>query len=220
MGTSSKMLHENLRATAIPQNGFFTSKQAVEAGYADSVHNYHVANGDWVKVYRGIYRLSEVPPPEWPELTVWTLWSRGRDGLPQGVLACETALAIHGHIPREGDVMHLIVPKAFRRNSEIPEQLRIYKEDLEAADIEDRGAFRVTTMARTIRDLMEHCTNPKILQRIAALSPKEAKAESPGADGPEVTHWPEWDYVWAGPVGVSGWGPGKTFEDAIQAGED
>jgi predicted transcriptional regulator of viral defense system len=219
MGTSSKQLLERLRAVAGGQQGFFTSKQAVDTGYADSVHSYHVANGDWEKVHRGIYRLADIPAAEWPELAIWTLWSRGRDGVPQGVFCGETALAIHGHIPREDTVMHMIVPRNFRRNSETPEQLRLYKEDLGISEVEDRGVFRVTTMTRTIRDVMQFCTKPKILEKVKHLAGGSSSAALTPC-GPEVTRWPDWDYVWGGAVRVSGWSSGKSFEDVIKAGED
>ncbi|MGB7128727.1 MAG: type IV toxin-antitoxin system AbiEi family antitoxin domain-containing protein [Candidatus Rhabdochlamydia sp.] len=40
------------------QQGYFTFKQAIAAGFSDKNHRYHVQNGDWIKVLRGIYRLS------------------------------------------------------------------------------------------------------------------------------------------------------------------
>ena len=49
MGTSSKTIHKALIEIAELQGGCFTAKQAVSVGYADSVHNYHVSNGDWTK---------------------------------------------------------------------------------------------------------------------------------------------------------------------------
>ena len=212
MGTSSKAILEILRGIAASQGGFFTSKKAVEAGYADSVHNYHVRNGDWLKVFRGIYRLAEAEPVEWPELTIWTLWSRDRDGVHQGVFCLETALAVHGKIDMEGNVMHMMVPRSFRRNSEIPEQLRLYKEDLPPEDVETRGPFSVTTLARTVADLLKSCTNPKILSLVQGLKLVDDQAAGVPADS--------WDEPWRGEYRSSQWSPGRTFEEALMAGED
>lgn len=54
MGTSSKALAIKLRKLADRQHGCFTAAQAVEMGYADSVHLYHVNRGEWIRVSRGI----------------------------------------------------------------------------------------------------------------------------------------------------------------------
>ena len=43
------------------QQGYFTAGQAVEAGYARSTHSYHVDAGNWLREYRGIYRLRRYP---------------------------------------------------------------------------------------------------------------------------------------------------------------
>jgi hypothetical protein len=61
MGTSSKELARKLLKLAQRQHGCFTAAQALEIGYADSVHLYHVKNGEWIRVFRGVYRLAEAP---------------------------------------------------------------------------------------------------------------------------------------------------------------
>ena len=43
------------------QQGFFTAKQAIRAGFAEKVHAYHVKAGNWIREHRGIYRLAEFP---------------------------------------------------------------------------------------------------------------------------------------------------------------
>jgi hypothetical protein len=40
---------ERLFAFAEAQQGYFTTAQAAEAGYARSTHSYHVAFGNWVR---------------------------------------------------------------------------------------------------------------------------------------------------------------------------
>lgn len=152
MGTSSKELFNTLSMVAAQQEGYFSAKQAVLAGYADSVHNYHVRNGDWEKVYRGIYRLQGHPPGEWPELVIWSLWSRGREDEPLGVYSHETALAIHG-VSEKTLQLHMSVPSTFRKNCEIPGQLILHKSDLPEGDVDKRGGFWVTTRERTLRDM-------------------------------------------------------------------
>ena len=47
-----------LMTIAQDQQGYFTTKQAIEAGYADNTHPYHVRAGNWERVWRGIYRMA------------------------------------------------------------------------------------------------------------------------------------------------------------------
>lgn len=151
MAGSSKKVAEALSEVAEKQGGYFTSTQAVAAGYKDSVHGYHVSNGDWEKAYRGIYRLQALPKPDYPEFILWSLWSRDRSGLPQGVFSHETALFLHGLADRP-EKIHMTVPRRFRKNCETPENLILYKSDLPDGDIEAHDGFNVTTRSRTCAD--------------------------------------------------------------------
>ena len=152
MGSSLETA-KRLADLAAAQAGFFTATQAVAAGYVDSVHGYHLGNGDWEKAYRGIYRLKSLPPPERPELVIWSLWSRDRDGAPQAVFSHTTALEIHGLLERQTGPLHATVPKKFRKNCEMPSELLLHKDDLAPDDIEQRTGFAITSLARTVRDL-------------------------------------------------------------------
>ena len=76
MGTSSKELAQKLRKLAKRQHGCFTAAQAIETGYADSVHLYHVKNGEWIRVFRGIYRFADVPETFSARCMAALLWTR------------------------------------------------------------------------------------------------------------------------------------------------
>ena len=60
-----------LYEAAEAQGGFFTARQACEAGYEDSVHPYQVRAGNWVREARGVYRLAQFPTSARPDLMVW-----------------------------------------------------------------------------------------------------------------------------------------------------
>ena len=83
-----------LMTVAQDQQGYFTTKQAIEAGYADNTHPYHVHAGNWERVCRGIYRMAHFPPPEDGEMMAWLLWSRGRDEKPLAAMSHQTALSL------------------------------------------------------------------------------------------------------------------------------
>lgn len=213
MGTSTIELGKRLEELARGQGGYFTAGQAMDIGYADSVHGYHVKNAHWVKVQRGIYRLASIPEPVEGELIAWSLWSRGRDDRPDAVFSHETALALHGAIPRDPEVIHMTVPRSFRRNSDIPAKIVLHKEDLPMNAVQQMGCLLVTNVARTVKDVVETCTNPKILDIIKEMAaPVPAVATVSGAD--------RWEDAWMGdykPQEESGW---RSYDDAINAGED
>ncbi|MGO9229213.1 MAG: type IV toxin-antitoxin system AbiEi family antitoxin domain-containing protein [Bryobacteraceae bacterium] len=144
----------NLYEIAEPQYGFFTTKQAKEAGYDESKHAYHVRAGNWIREHRGIYRLRNFPSPERPDLVLWFLWSRDRNDVPQGVYSHDTALSLYEFSDINPAKLHMTVPKGFRRNSAIPKALILHKADLVPTDSQDVFGVRATTPLRTIADLI------------------------------------------------------------------
>lgn len=143
----------NIRSIASRQQGYFTAKQALEAGYSYPSQYYQNETGNWIREERGIYRLADYMPVDRPDLVLWSLWSRDRKGKPQGVFSHETALSIH----ELSDVMpvslHMTVPPSFRRSAGIPAVLVIHRATLEPADIQVMEGYSVTRPLRTIIDV-------------------------------------------------------------------
>ena len=157
---------QNLYEVAEPQYGFFTTKQAIEAGYDESKHGYHVRAGNWIREHRGVYRLRNFPQPERPDLMLWFLWSRGRDDVPQGIYSHQTALSLYDLSDINPAKLHMTVPKHFRRSSAIPKVLVLHKADLDTGDSQDIVGVRATTPLRTISDLIsEGKTDRTILKQ-------------------------------------------------------
>lgn len=156
----------NLYEIAEPQYGFFTTKQAKEAGYDESKHGYHVRAGNWIREHRGIYRLRSFPSPERPDLMLWFLWSRDRNDVPQGTFSHQSALALYDLSDVNPAKLHMTVPKAFRRNSIVPKVVVLHKADLAPTDLLDILGVRATTPLRTITDLIaENKTDRKLLRQ-------------------------------------------------------
>jgi hypothetical protein len=125
MGTSSKELALKLQKLAQKQHGCFTAAQAIETGYADSVHLYHVKNGEWLRIFRGVYRFAEAPETPAARCQAALLWTRDKNGKIQGILTSETAAALRlGTLASEQPV-HIGVPKGFRRSSDVPDGIQI-----------------------------------------------------------------------------------------------
>jgi len=107
-----------------------------------------------MREYRGIYRLKQYPLPPDSDLILWSLWSRGRNDMPQGVYSHETALRIFDLSDNMPAKLHMTVPAKFRRGAAIPAILILHHADLASADVEEREGFRVTRPMRTILDLV------------------------------------------------------------------
>src|SRR6266849_1980656 len=137
------------------QQGFFTTKQAKAARFAENTHPYHVQAGNWIREHRGIYRLSSFPRGERPDLMIWSLWSRNRGELAQGVYSHQTALSLYDLSDIMPAKLHMTVPRSFRRNSEIPRVLVLHFADLSQNDIGAAHGVRVTKPLRTMLDLLE-----------------------------------------------------------------
>ena len=56
-----KQAIENLYEIVEGQDGFFTTKQAKSAGFAENTHPYHVQAGNWIREHLGIYRIARFP---------------------------------------------------------------------------------------------------------------------------------------------------------------
>ena len=90
--------HESLRtlyALAATQGGYFTAKQAAEAGYDYAHLAYHLRTGNFERAGHGLYRLPTIPIAEHDDLIRLSLWSRDRQDRPQAVVSHDSALLLH-----------------------------------------------------------------------------------------------------------------------------
>lgn len=134
-----------LQAVAFHQAGYMTAQQALAAGYSHQSQKYHVDRGNWDRVERGIFRLRGWPSTIDDSYVLWSLWSGGR-----GVLSHSSALAVHDIGVLDPGIIRLTVPRGFYARH--PAVVTTVAE-LPGADIEDRGAYRVTTPLRTLLDV-------------------------------------------------------------------
>lgn len=155
MARSHREASRRLYEISEAQQGFFTTKQAKAAGFAENTHPYHVRVGNWVREHRGIYRFAQFPPSDRPDLVLWSLWSRNRNQETEGVYSHQTALSLHGLSDLNPSKLHMTVPTRFRRNSAIPGILVLHYADLSASDLETALGFKFTRPLRTIVDLIE-----------------------------------------------------------------
>jgi predicted transcriptional regulator of viral defense system len=137
------------------QQGYFTSRQAVECGYVRTNFHRQLSSRDWIKEQRGIYRLAHYPITSRPDLVVWSLWSRDKDGKVQGVWSHETALELYELSDVMPAKLHMTVPKKFRKGTSIPKNLILYFSDLPKEEIRAQQGYKITTPLRTLIDIVE-----------------------------------------------------------------
>lgn len=138
-------LRRRLFALATDQAGHFTAAQAKELGYSHQAQAHHVRAENWIRVDRGIFRLTEWLPRTHDELARWALWSKGR-----AVVSHDTALAVHDIGEFESRRIHVIVPSGFRMDDPA---LALHTAELAAEDIEPGPGFRVTSLVRSLVDI-------------------------------------------------------------------
>ncbi|HEY0257637.1 MAG TPA: type IV toxin-antitoxin system AbiEi family antitoxin domain-containing protein [Candidatus Methylacidiphilales bacterium] len=178
MKRSSKESQARLFAIAEAQGGFFTAKQAEEAGIARPHHAYHVRVGNWQREHRGIFRLIQFPMPERSDLILWSLWSRNReDDDAQGVYSHQTALSLYDLSDLMPSKLHMTVPTKFRRSADTPSILALHYDDLSREEIEDRQGYRVTRPIRAIVDVSQDVSAEILSQAFAEARTRELVTE-------------------------------------------
>ncbi|MEK6776021.1 MAG: type IV toxin-antitoxin system AbiEi family antitoxin domain-containing protein [bacterium] len=152
----AKNREERLYTLAESQGGYFTSADAMSAGYSHPLQHFHVRRGNWDRVERGIYRLKRFPRVDHEDLIRWWLWSQKK-----GTISYEAAAEMYDL----GDILpsqaHLTVPLNFRKKA--VKGLVLHRANLEPGDIEKRDGLPVTTPLRTILDLAQQHLDPERL---------------------------------------------------------
>ena len=178
------------------QHGFFTARQAIELGYSDSIHTYHVKCGNWLRVARALYRLRNWPEPEWPYLDIALWWTADRRGTIKGVLSHETALALWEGIRPDPERIHLTVPPGFRRNSRPPAGVVLHKERLPQSAVTQLQGYPLVT-----REFAKSRHQPEAAGQVVRKHPEESA--------------PDWDTIW-----IAGRHRGTDYSAVIEAGMD
>jgi len=140
-----------LLTQAATQGGYFTAQQARAAGYGYDAQHYHVRQGHWDRLARGVFRLHGFPlPTEW-DLIELTVQSADRTGAPRAVFSHETALALHALSDANPATLQVTVPPGFRKR--LPSGVLLTHARLAEQDWEQREGYRVTTPLRTLLDI-------------------------------------------------------------------
>jgi len=137
--------YDGLYEIAENQAGYFTASQARRVGFSWERLSSNTKTGLFLRVARGVYRLSRFPRSAYEDLAV--AWLRTGQ---KAVISHESALSLYDLTDVLPSEIHVIVPEtASRRRTGI----RQHTNQLASDDITHREGLPVTTVARTIADV-------------------------------------------------------------------
>lgn len=147
---------EELIAIAEENDGLLTSKQARQAGILDSVLVRLAQRGRLERASRGVYRIAHFPQSKFSQYREAILWAEANHGSeePDVTLSHETALALYGISDANPSLVHITVPKAARLRRERPKWIAVHRGDLHPLEVTLHEGLTVTTVARTITDVL------------------------------------------------------------------
>ena len=154
--------YECLYQKAESQAGYFTSGQAQECGFSWERLSNSVKSDKFKRVERGIYRLIHFPSSPNEDLFVALLKTS-----PRSTLSHQTALSVFGLSDVLPGEIHVTLPRtASRRRAGI----RYHTKSITEEEITHYEGLRVTTVERTLVDLLEGGFDPQQLRLAAEQS--------------------------------------------------
>lgn len=154
--------HDGLYRLAESQAGYFTAKQALEAGMDRSTLRHHARpGGRYERVRRGLYRLRHFP--ESAHEHVVAAWLPLRDA--GGVVSHESALELWDLSDVIPDAVHISLPRTKRGQRSRP-GVRLHTLERAPGASERRRihGVPVTTPERSIVDSLEAGTQPEQIE--------------------------------------------------------
>jgi predicted transcriptional regulator of viral defense system len=145
--------HKRLYRLAEAQAGFFTARQAAQAGMARSTLSHHARpDGRFQRVAQGVYRLRQFPSS--PHEHVVATWLSL--GGPDAVVSHASALELHDLSDVIADEVHLTVPRSARWRRRRPGmQLHFASQPVPESDRDRVLGLPVTSVERTIADYIQ-----------------------------------------------------------------
>jgi predicted transcriptional regulator of viral defense system len=142
-------------ALAEEHDGLVTSEQAREGGFTDSVLVRLAQRGRLERTARGVYRIPYVPLNRFSQYREAILWAKAHRGPIDVALSHETALVAYGITDANPAAIHLTVPSAARLRRAVPKAIVLHRAELKQDDITIVEGLPLTTIARTVADLLK-----------------------------------------------------------------
>jgi predicted transcriptional regulator of viral defense system len=144
-----------LVSLAEDNDGLVTASHARQAGFTDSVLARLVQRGRIERTSRGVYRVPYHTPGRFSQYREAVLWAKANRGPEQVAISHTTALAAYEISDANPHMVHITVPKAARLRRQKPKGIVLHREDLSPEDITIHEGMPLTTIARTVADLLK-----------------------------------------------------------------
>lgn len=175
---------DELYALAEEHDGLLTSKEARALGIRDSVLVRLMQRGRLERMSRGVYRIAHYPIDRLAQYREAVLWAQASHHGPERVaLSHETALVLYGISDVNPSRVHLTVPKSARLRRERPEWIMIHRADLTVPEISQHEGMPVTTVTRSIMDVLSTTRRTDIARQAITDALREGLLSTAQANG-------------------------------------
>lgn len=145
---------DELVTIAEEHDGLVTAEQARQSGVTDSVLARLVQRGRLERTSRGVYRIPYFPPGRFSQYLAAVLWARANRGPEAVAISHLTALNVYGISDANPTLIHLTVPSSARLRRQQPKGIVVHRNSLMENDIRIYEGIPVTTIGRTVYDLL------------------------------------------------------------------
>ena len=144
-----------VRTIAGEQSGLFTARQAADEGVSYPALLMLARRGRLERPARGVYRLPIWPADDRAQYFLGLLWLQANRILPWAVISHESALELYDLTNLNPSAIHVSVPRGTRSIRDIPEWLRIHREDIPINDRWIERSVPCVTVPRAIEEIAD-----------------------------------------------------------------
>ncbi|MGH9343354.1 MAG: type IV toxin-antitoxin system AbiEi family antitoxin domain-containing protein [Terriglobia bacterium] len=164
-------------AIAEEHDGLVTAAQARQSGFTDSVLARLVQRGRLARTSRGVYRIAYFPLGRFSQYLEAVLWARANRGPEAVAISHLTALNAYGISDANPDLIHLTVPSSARLRRQQPKGVVVHRNSLTENDIRIHEGIPVTTISRTIHDLLNSGARVDLIRQAISGARREGFIE-------------------------------------------
>ena len=175
---------DELYDLAEEHDGLLTSRDARRLGIKDSVLARLAQRGRLERASRGVYRIALYPTSRLGQYREAILWAQaGHHGPVRIALSHETALSLYNVSDVNPSLVHLTVPKSARLRRESPAWITIHRADLTAQETGLHEGMPITTIERSIIDVLSTTRRADIARQAVSDALKEGLLSKIQASG-------------------------------------
>ena len=138
-----------LMDVAVDNGGYLTPALMAPYGVPAIELRKMVSRGTLQSAAHGVYRVPSLPIDRYDEFILATLWAAGR-----GVISHDSALFVHELCDINPTKVHLTIPTTYRISRAGGERYVIHHADLTPSEISKIDAVTLTTIRRTLVDVV------------------------------------------------------------------